>query len=73
VENCIILCPRHHLFVKKSRPDEWMDIVLEKIGREKYEELKRKSQCLDKPDLFAIKEELERLDRDHPFEANEIQ
>ena len=63
IENCAILCFRCHFYRKKQNPAEWAQLVINRIGQDKWEELITESNRQDKTDLEAAKAYLEEVKR----------
>lgn len=59
LENCVILDVGCHLFRKKREPWEWSQMVINKIGSDRYDFLNQMGNSTEKVDLEVVKRYLE--------------
>lgn len=65
LENCVVLCAGCHLFRKKREPAEWVNMVIETIGRDTYDMVIQESRRIEKPDYEKVLGYLQQLENSY--------
>jgi len=61
IDNGIALCYKHHFYLAHSKFEEFRDFVIDLMGEEQYNDLKKRSQEIYKPSPQDLEELLEKL------------
>lgn len=68
LSNCVCLCVGCHIFRKKREPLEWARMVMEEIGEETYQELKRLGNERFDGDLEQVYSYLSNIEKERPWD-----